>query len=155
MIKQIMPVNYDQVIKLLPQGYPFIFIDRIEANETGEVFAYKNITHGDYLAVDMETKRLVFPPSLIVEAMGQATVALTVKNPEIYNADHVWLAGGALEIEFFRNVYPGDRLVFKNIISKIISTGAIMTSVAMVDGEIVAKGTLFSIIKPKAETINE
>ena len=62
-----------EILEILPQRYPFLFIDKVLEYEPGKALtAMKNVTMNEEYFIGHFPGRPVMPGVLIIEAMGQA-----------------------------------------------------------------------------------
>ena len=67
-----LPINYEDIVKLLPHRYPFLMVDRIIEMELGErVVGIKNVTANEPFFQGHFPGNPIMPGVLIVEAMAQ------------------------------------------------------------------------------------
>jgi 3-hydroxyacyl-[acyl-carrier-protein] dehydratase len=98
---------------LLPHRYPFLRVDRIEANVPGErIVGTKNVTINEPFFQGHFPGHPIMPGVLIIEAMAQVGgVFASVANKE--NQGKVTYFVGIDKAKFRRPVVPGDVLRFE------------------------------------------
>ena len=112
-----LPLNYDDIKKILPHRYPFLLVDRITELELGErVVGIKNVTLNEPFFQGHFPDNPIMPGVLIIEAMAQiGGVLARLSTPEVIGGDN----GGAIyfmsmdKAKFRKPVIPGDQIVFK------------------------------------------
>ncbi len=136
-------LNFEEVRKLVPQKYPFIFIDKvIELQKESRIVCLKNISGNEPFFVGHFPDFAIMPGVLIVEALAQASIILFKKSFDTeQNKDKVFLLASA-NVRFSKPVFPGDQLTLEIDIEKVISTAAIVKGVAKVGDKVVTKATL-------------
>jgi 3-hydroxyacyl-[acyl-carrier-protein] dehydratase len=136
-------LNFEEVRRLVPQKYPFLFIDKvIELQKESRIVCLKNISGNEPFFAGHFPDFAVMPGVLIVEALAQASIILFKKSFDTeQNKDKVFLLGSA-NVRFSKPVFPGDQLILEVDVEKIISTAAIVKGVAKVGDKVVAKATL-------------
>ncbi|MES5896382.1 3-hydroxyacyl-ACP dehydratase FabZ [Bacillus cereus group sp. RP43] len=139
-------LNYDQIKELLPQKYPFIFIDQVKEYETGKkVVCVKNLTGNEHFFQGHFPNNSIFPGVLIIEAMAQSAILLSKLSMSKEDGDQTFMLAGA-KSRFFHPAYPGDQIRFETELIKSTSNGGIVNSSAWVGEVMIAKADLtFSI----------
>jgi 3-hydroxyacyl-[acyl-carrier-protein] dehydratase len=136
-------LNFEEVRKLVPQKYPFMFIDKvIELQKESRIVCLKNVSGNEPFFVGHFPDFAIMPGVLIVEALAQAAIILFKKSFDTeQNKDKVFLLASA-NIRFSKPVFPGDQLTLEIDIEKVISSAAIVKGVAKVGDKVVTKATL-------------
>jgi 3-hydroxyacyl-[acyl-carrier-protein] dehydratase len=85
---------------------------------------------------------------LIVEAMAQAAAVLSFKSEGIKTSDDsVYYFAGIDRARFKKPVQPGDQLVLKMSVDRVIRGIGKYKGQALVDGEVVAEAEVMCILK--------
>jgi len=113
-------MEIDEIKKILPHRYPFLFIDRVISYNDKRIEAIKNVTGNEPFFNGHFPDYPLMPGVLQVEAMAQAVGILIVKisGNEIAGKDTLPLFLGIEKARFREKVRPGDQL---RIICQIIS----------------------------------
>ena len=136
-------LNFEEVRELVPQKYPFLFIDKvIELQKESRIICLKNISGNEPFFAGHFPDFAIMPGVLIVEALAQASIILFKKSFDTeQNKDKVFLLASA-NVRFSKPVFPGDQLTLEIDIEKVISSAAIVKGVAKVGDKVVTKATL-------------
>jgi 3-hydroxyacyl-[acyl-carrier-protein] dehydratase len=136
-------LNFEEVRELVPQKYPFLFIDKvIELQKESRIVCLKNISGNEPFFAGHFPDFAIMPGVLIVEALAQASIILFKKSFDTeQNKDKVFLLASA-NVRFSKPVFPGDQLTLEIDIEKVISSAAIVKGVAKVGDKVVTKATL-------------
>ncbi len=136
-------LNFEEIKKLVPQKYPFMFIDKvIELQKESRIVCLKNVSGNEPFFVGHFPDFAIMPGVLIVEALAQAAIILFKKSFDTeQNKDKVFLLASA-NVRFSKPVFPGDQLTLEIDIEKVISSAAIVKGVAKVGDKVVTKATL-------------
>ena len=145
--------DINKIQEILPQKYPFLFIDRVtNINEKeGKVTCLKNISINDYFFSGHFPGKPIMPGVIMLEAMAQASIILfAVMKPEIA-AKHPDYFLGKVEVRYKRLVVPGDQLVMEVSVEKMMDKVGIVKIVAKVNNEVAVEGQLSFGVRPRDE----
>ncbi|KXK32054.1 MAG: beta-hydroxyacyl-(acyl-carrier-protein) dehydratase [Candidatus Brocadia sinica] len=147
---------FEEIRSLLPQKYPFLFIDKvIEFEEGKRIVCVKNVSGNEPVFVGHFPDFAIMPGVLIIEAMAQASIILFRKSlPAKNNRDTVFLLASVNNARFTKPVFPGDQILIEITVEKIVSKGAIVQAAVAVDEKAVAKATLTFGIADKSSLIS-
>lgn len=109
-----LPINYQEIIKLLPHRYPFLLVDRIiEFEPWKRIVGLKNVTANEPFFQGHFPEEPIMPGVLIIEAMGQAggiLARLSLANDQEQENSGLLIFMGMDKVKFRRQVIPGDQL---------------------------------------------
>ena len=136
-------LSFEEVRELVPQKYPFLFIDKvIELQKESRIVCLKNISGNEPFFSGHFPDFAIMPGVLIIEALAQAAIILFKKSFDTEkDKDKVFLLASA-NVRFSKPVFPGDQLILEINTEKVISSAAIVKGVAKVEEKIVTKATL-------------
>ncbi|MFP4417794.1 MAG: 3-hydroxyacyl-ACP dehydratase FabZ [Chitinivibrionales bacterium] len=135
--------DIEEIMRHVPHRYPFLLIDRVTEFVPNEsVTVLKNITINEAQFQGHFPQHPVFPGVYIVENMAQASCFLLAKSAGGLKQNTVYYLGKITKISFRRPVTPGDQLVTKITVEKIMGANALVSAKSFVDGETVASGSL-------------
>ncbi len=147
-------ILFEEIRSLLPQKYPFLFIDKVvELEEGKKIVCVKNVSGNEPVFVGHFPDFAIMPGVLIIEAMAQASIILFRKSLPTQQNDKntVFLLASINNARFTKPVFPGDQLFVEIIVEKIVSKGAIVQATAKVEEKTVAKASLtFGIAEKSA-----
>ncbi|HLE86599.1 MAG TPA: 3-hydroxyacyl-ACP dehydratase FabZ [Candidatus Brocadiaceae bacterium] len=147
-------ILFEEIRSLLPQKYPFLFIDRVvELEEGKKIVCVKNVSGNEPVFVGHFPDFAIMPGVLIIEAMAQASIILFRKSLPTQQNDKntVFLLASINNARFTKPVFPGDQLFIEIIVEKIVSKGAIVQATVKVEEKTVAKASLtFGIAEKSA-----
>ncbi len=142
-------MDIHQILDHLPHRYPFVLIDRVLSLEVGkEIVAVKNVSINEPFFPGHFPYHPVMPGVLIVEAMAQAAAILSFKTMGAKPADSaVYYFAGIDNARFKKPVSPGDQIILKVSIDRILRGIWKYKGVALVDDAVVAEAEMMCILK--------
>ncbi len=139
-----MPLDIKAVLKMLPQRYPFIMLDRVLEFERGKsITGLKNISMNEPFFQGHFPNEPVMPGVLMLEGMAQAGTVLAYLSDDSMPGKLVYFAG-LDKVRFRRVVRPGDQLIYKLEFLKQRSKLTIMSGKAFVEGTLAAEAELMA-----------
>ncbi len=102
-------LNVEEIQKIIPHRYPFLFVDRVENFEPGlRATGIKQVTMNDYFFQGHFPGHPVMPGVLIVEAMAQVGGVIMLGEPE--NVGKIAYFMSVDSVKWRNPVLPGDTL---------------------------------------------
>lgn len=143
-------MDIHEILEHLPHRYPFVLVDRVLSLEVNkEIVAIKNVSVNEPYFPGHFPYHPVMPGVLIIEALAQAAAILSFKTMGSKPTDEsVYYFAGIDNARFKKPVSPGDQLVLKVSIDRILRGIWKYKGVAMVDDAIVAEADMMCILKP-------
>ena len=136
--------QYDisKIQSVLPQGYPFLLVDRVVDMKLGEyIRAYKNLSANEPFFQGHFKDAPIMPGVLIVEALAQAGAFCILGEDNSKN--RIPVLAGLDKFKFKGMAIPGDRLdLHVEIISRKQNFG-LANAKAMVGEKTIASGEIF------------
>lgn len=134
-------LNVNDIMKVLPHRYPFLFVDRYFEVEPGKKgVGIKNVTANDNFFTGHFPTKPIMPGVLMVEAMAQVggITVLTGGN----HRGKVALFMAVNNVKFRKVVVPGDQLVMEAEVVRDKSRIAQIIGISKVNGEVVAEANM-------------
>jgi UDP-3-O-[3-hydroxymyristoyl] N-acetylglucosamine deacetylase / 3-hydroxyacyl-[acyl-carrier-protein] dehydratase len=145
--KQVMMV--DELMKVIPHRYPFLFVDRIlEVEEGKRIVGIKNVTINEPYFEGHFPGHPIMPGVLIIEAMAQVGGVLLMGGLTESESKVVYFMS-LDNVKFRRPVRPGDQLRFEVEITQIRGRVCKMRGVARVDGDVVAEADMAAMVRDR------
>lgn len=145
------PISMDihEILNHLPHRYPFVLVDRVLLLDVGkEITAIKNVSINEPFFPGHFPYHPVMPGVLIIEAMAQAAAILSFKTMESKPSDDsVYYFAGIDKARFKKPVSPGDQIVLKVKIDRILRGIWKYSGQALVDDVVVAEAEFMCILK--------
>ena len=137
-------MDVNEVLRHLPQRYPFIMVDRVKECEPGKrIVAVKNVSANEPFFPGHFPHRPIMPGVLILEAMAQtAGVLIHRTNNTMPDERTVYYYVGIDHARFKKPVVPGDQLEIEVHIERELRGIAKFNCWARVGGQTVAEATI-------------
>lgn len=127
--------NIDQIMKILPHRYPFLFVDRVIEIEPGKKgVGIKNVTMNDGFFQGHFPQRPVMPGVIMVEAMAQTAGVVVLTGGAHRGKVALFMSIG--DVKFRKVVAPGDQLLLEVEIIRDRERTANIKGVGRVNGEV-------------------
>ena len=133
-------LSIGEILNLLPHRYPFLLVDKILEQEKNKIVGVKNVTINEPFFQGHFPGRPIMPGVLILEAMAQTGGILMFSKEE--NKGKIPLFAGIDKARFKKPVYPGDQLIIKVEILKMVRGIGKAKAEAYVDDNLVASAEL-------------
>ncbi len=142
-------MDIHEILTYLPHRFPFLLVDRVISLEEGkEIVAVKNVTINEPFFPGHFTYYPVMPGVLVVEALAQAAAILSFKTMNSKPSDDsVYYFAGIDNVRFKKPVSPGDQLILKVKIDRIMRGIWKYSAQALVDDAVVAEADLLCTLK--------
>ncbi len=140
-------LDFDTLRRLLPQTYPFVFIDRvIDVVPFESIECLKNVSGNEPYFAGHFPEIAIMPGALMMEACAQASILLfrmsdTGESMLSAEPDQVFVVGRSRS-HFLHPVVPGDALRIFVDVERIYSKAAMVKARGEVDGRVVLKAGL-------------
>ncbi len=132
----------NEILKILPQRYPFLLVDRIlETDGSTYMVGLKNVTINEPFFQGHFPDHPVMPGVLLVEALAQVGVALLLSADHSRNSKLVYFSG-IDKCRFRQPVVPGDQLRIEVRVLKQRDRYFRMMGQALVDGNVAVEAEL-------------
>lgn len=137
--------DINEIQKLIPHRYPFLFVDKIVITEEKKAVGFKNVTINENFFNGHFPGHPIMPGVLIVESMAQASCVLFLSRPDLKDKIAYFMA--IREAKFRRPVFPGDQLRLEVEILKARTRGGIVKGLAYVGDKLAAEAEfMFSLV---------
>ncbi len=131
-----------EILKVLPQRYPFLLVDRIlETDGSTYMVGLKNVTINEPFFQGHFPDHPVMPGVLLVEALAQVGVVLLLTGDQSRDSKLVYFSG-IDKCRFRQPVIPGDQLRIEVTVLKHRERYYKMKGQASVEGNIAVEAEL-------------
>jgi 3-hydroxyacyl-[acyl-carrier-protein] dehydratase len=140
-----------EILKLIPQRYPVLMIDRVKECDPGKrIVAIKNVSANEPHFQGHFPGRPIMPGVLILEAMAQAAGVLvfSAEGAAGKHDEHVYYYVGIDNARFKKPVVPGDQLELEVKLERALRGIGKFSCVARVGGAVVAEAVILCSVKP-------
>ena len=139
-------IEIDEILKLLPHGYPFLLVDRIlEIEPEKRIVGIKNVTFNEPFFPGHFPGKPVMPGVLIIEAMAQTAGILAFKSYPGIKGNVFFI--GIDNARFRKPVIPGDQLRMEMTLIKHRREIWMFEGKASVDGKNVAEARIMATLQ--------
>jgi 3-hydroxyacyl-[acyl-carrier-protein] dehydratase len=136
-----LPIEVEDIKKMIPHRYPFLLVDRItEVNLGASIVGIRAISGSDPILQGHFPDDPVVPGVMIIEGMAQIAAVLGRLTEQSYSTV---LLTEVSQARFRRKVIPGDVITYKIVIGKMRKPFFWFEGEASVDGQ-PAASALFS-----------
>jgi len=136
-----LPLEIEDIKRILPHRYPFLLVDRIvELEEDRRIVGIKNVASDERYFIAGPGGRPVLPASILTEAMAQAGAVLVLSKPE--NQNRLIYFMGIDRVRYRRPVGPGDSVYLEGTVIRLRAKIGSLRGVARVDGHVVCEGRM-------------
>jgi beta-hydroxyacyl-ACP dehydratase FabZ len=131
-----------EILRVLPQRYPFLLVDRIlETDGVSRMVGLKNVTINEPFFQGHFPDHPVMPGVLLVEALAQVGVVLLLNADKSRDSKLVYFSG-IDKCRFRQPVVPGDQLRIEVSVLKQRKCYFKMKGQALVDGNVAVEAEL-------------
>jgi 3-hydroxyacyl-[acyl-carrier-protein] dehydratase len=132
-----LPLEIEDIERLLPHRYPFLLIDRvIELEPHGRIVALKNVSANEPHFTGHFPGQKIMPGVLIIEALAQAAAVMHLALPE--NRGQIVYLTGVDNAKIRRPVVPGDTLRLEAKLEKMRGRHGVVSGRALVGDQLAA-----------------
>ena len=136
-----LPMEIEDIKKVLPHRYPFLFVDRVvEFEEDKRIVGIKNVTSDERYFLAGPGGVPMMPASILTEALAQTGAVLILAKPE--NRSRLIYFMGIDKVRYRRPVVAGDTLTLEGTVLRLRSKMGTLRGVARVDGKVVGEGVM-------------
>ena len=143
-----LPLLYEDIVKILPHRYPFLFVDRITELELGKrIVGIKNVSINEPFFQGHYPGNPVMPGVLIIEAMAQVGGVLArLSVSDALEKEGVIFFMAIDKVKFRKPVLPGDQIIFELVPLRTGSRVWKMAGKAFVNDHVVTEAELLATI---------
>ena len=141
-----LPLERDEIKKVIPHREPFLLLDRIVELEPGvRAVAEKDVRADDWWFAGHFPGNPIMPGVMQVEALAQTAAACAMSMSEFQGG--LGLFAGIDEIRFKRIVVPGELLRLEAVMLKLHRAFGRAKVTASVNGEVSTEGEILFVLQ--------
>lgn len=111
-----------QIKEIIPYQEPFLFVDEVKEITENTILGFYQTSKDDYYFKGHFVDFPIMPGVLVIEALGQlSTIFLREKLGRDHKNYH-FLAYDVRGVQFFRPIFPGDKIILKDEILGVYDT---------------------------------
>jgi 3-hydroxyacyl-[acyl-carrier-protein] dehydratase len=146
-----LPLEVEDIKRILPHRYPFLFVDRIIEFEAGKrIVGIKNVSSDERYFIAGPGGLPILPASILTEAAAQAGAILVLVKPENHNRLIYFM--GIDRVRYRRPVTAGDSVHLEASVVRLRSRMGVLRGVARVNGNVVCEGQMTFALTDKPLT---
>ena len=136
-----LPMEIEDIKKVLPHRHPFLFVDRIvEFEEDKRIVGIKNVAADERYFLAGPGGVPMLPASILTEALAQTGAVLILAKPE--NRSRLIYFMGIDRVRYRRPVVAGDTVTLEGTVLRLRSKMGTLRGIARVDGKVVGEGVM-------------
>ncbi len=107
-------MNIEEIKKILPHRYPFLFVDGVQELNDDKIIAHKNCTVNEPFFQGHFPEYPIFPGVLQIEGLAQvAGIFIKNKYKEEFSESYIPLFLGIDKARFKKEIRPGDVIQYE------------------------------------------
>jgi len=136
-----LPMEIEDIKKVLPHRYPFLLLDRIlEFEEDKRIVGLKNVSSNERYFMAGPGGVPMMPASILTEALAQTGAVLILAKPE--NRSRLIYFMGIDKVRYRRPVIAGDTMTLEATVMRLRSKMGTLHGIARVDDKVVGEGVM-------------
>ena len=145
-------MTIDEVLKILPHRYPFVFVDRIlECDDEKRIVGIKNVTLNEPFFQGHFPATPIMPGVLQLEAMAQTGGFLLIRASGLgVGIPYLMMMD---KVKFRKVVKPGDQMRIEVELTNRRSRSARFQAKILVDGEVVSEAQMMCMITGQSASV--
>jgi len=145
-----LPLEIEDIKKVLPDRHPFLFVDRIVEFEMDKrIVGVKNVSADERYFIAGPGGVPMMPASILTEALAQTGAVLILAKPD--NRSRIPYFMGIDRVRYRRPVVAGDTVTLEGTVLRLRSKMGTLRGVGRVDGKVACEGQMtFALVDKPA-----
>lgn len=136
-----LPMEIEDIKRVLPHRYPFLFLDRVlEFAEDKRIVGVKNVAADEKYFLAGPGGVPMMPAFILTEALAQTGAVLILAKPE--NRSRLIYFMGIDRVRYRHPVVAGDTLTLEATVLRLRSKMGTLRGIARVEGKVVGEGVM-------------
>lgn len=148
-----MVLNKEQIKEIIPYQEPFLFVEGVEEITENTISGFYQTSKDDYYFKGHFVDFKIMPGVLVVEALAQLSTILLRRKIGENHKDYHFLAYDVRSCQFFKPIFPGDKITLKAEILAIYPTDE--TKIARVKAQALVNNDLKSEARFSVAIVNK
>jgi len=115
-------LSKEEIKKIIPYDDPFLFVDQVTEIGENEISGFYQTSPDDYYFKGHFVDFKIMPGVLVVEALAQLSTILLRKKIGEDHKDYHFLAYNVRSVQFFKPIFPGDKIELRAKVLAIYPT---------------------------------
>jgi len=125
-------MNQVEIKKIIPYDKPFLFVTEVEKINDKEIVGYYQTSKDDYYFAGHFVDYKIMPGVLVIEALAQLVTILLRKTIGHSHVDYHFLAYDVNSCQFFKPIFPGDKIILQAEVLGLYSIPEQKTQIARI-----------------------
>lgn len=135
-------LNKEQIKEIIPYQEPFLFVDEVEEMTENKISGFYQTSKDDYYFKGHFVDFPIMPGVLIIEALAQLSTILLRKKIGNNHKDFHFLAYEVRSCQFYKPIFPGDKIKLIAEVLGIYPLGEEESKVARVKSQALVENEL-------------
>lgn len=137
-----MILDKEKIKEIIPYQEPFLFVDGVEEMSEEKISGFYQTSKNDYYFKGHFVDFKIMPGVLVVEALAQLSTILLRKKIGENHKNYHFLAYDVKSCQFFKPIFPGDKIDLKAEVLAIYPIPDSKTKIARIKAQALVKNDL-------------
>lgn len=128
-------LNKEEIKKIIPYQEPFLFVDEVKEITESRILGFYQTSPKDYYFQGHFVNFKIMPGVLVVEALAQISTILLRRKIGQNHKNYHFLAYDVRSCQFFRPIFPGEKIDLKAELLAIYELPQSKTKIARIKAQ--------------------